>query len=91
MYGTYGDGRRISRRTFLAIGGLGATFLATGDVALARTLNKPGYGDLVPDPGGLVDLPRGFQYRIISSEGAKLSNGAPAPGEHDGMAAFRGP
>ena len=92
MYGTYGDIRRISRRTFLTIGGLGAaTFLATGDVALARTLNKPGYGDLVPDPGGLLDLPQGFQYRIISSEGAKLSDGAPVPGEHDGMAAFRGP
>ncbi|HEV2742124.1 MAG TPA: alkaline phosphatase PhoX, partial [Rubrobacter sp.] len=41
--------------------------------------------------GGLVDLPRGFQYRIISGQDARLSNGAPVPGEHDGMAAFRGP
>lgn len=90
--GTYNDGRRISRRTFLAIGGLGAaTLLATGQGALARTAKKPGYGDLGPDPGGLVDLPKGFQYRIISGQDATLSNGAPVPGEHDGMAAFQGP
>ena len=92
MYGTYGDNRRISRRTFLAISGLGAaTFLATSEGALARTPGKPGYGDLVPDQGGLLDLPQGFQYRIISSEGSTISNGAPVPGKHDGMAAFRGP
>ena len=92
MDGTYDDGRRVSRRTFLAISGLGAaTLLATGEGALARAPKKPGYGDLVPDPGGLLDLPRGFQYRIISGQEAKLSNGAPVPGEHDGMAAFRGP
>jgi secreted PhoX family phosphatase len=90
--GTYDDGRCVSRRTFLAISGLGAaTLLATGERALARAPKKPGYGDLVPDPGGLLDLPRGFQYRIISGQDAGLSNGAPVPGEHDGMAAFRRP
>jgi secreted PhoX family phosphatase len=45
----------------------------------------------VPDPGGILDLPPGFQYRILSPEGGKLSNGAPIPGDHDGMAAFAGP
>ncbi|QYR24346.1 PhoX family protein [Paenibacillus sp. sptzw28] len=49
-----------------------------------------GYGPLVKDPGGVLDLPRGFQYRIISEEGGRLSNGAPIPGAFDGMAAFPG-
>jgi len=67
------------------------TILATSEGALARTMKRPGYGDLVPDPGGLVDLPRGFQYRVISGQDARLSDGTPVPAEHDGMAAFRGP
>ncbi len=50
-----------------------------------------GYGSLRSDPNGLIDLPKGFQYRVISREGTKLSNGAPVPSDHDGMAAFRGP
>ncbi len=52
---------------------------------------EAGYGGLRPDPNGLIDLPKGFQYRVISREGTKLSNGAPVPSDHDGMAAFRGP
>jgi secreted PhoX family phosphatase len=39
----------------------------------------------------MLDLPRGFQYRVISREGSRLSNGAPVPGDHDGMAALKGP
>ncbi len=44
-----------------------------------------------PDPGGILDLPRGSQYRVISAEGGRLSNGAPVPGDFDAMAAFPGP
>ncbi len=49
-----------------------------------------GYGPLVSDPGGVIDLPSNFQYRIISEEGSTLSNGAQVPGAPDGMAAFQG-
>jgi secreted PhoX family phosphatase len=38
----------------------------------------------------MLDLPEGFKYRVISEEGSKLSDGTPVPGDHDGMAAFRG-
>jgi secreted PhoX family phosphatase len=38
----------------------------------------------------MLDLPEGFRYRVISEEGSKLSDGTPVPGDHDGMAAFRG-
>jgi len=58
---------------------------------LSQTSGSAGYGDLIPDPGGLIDLPKGFQYRIISEEGSPLSSGGVVPGDHDGMAAFRGP
>ena len=50
-----------------------------------------GYGPLVTDPKGLLDLPRGFSYRIISEEGNEMSDGLLVPGAPDGMAALPGP
>lgn len=83
--------RRISRRTFLGLGGLSAASLAFSSWRVRSSSAAEGYGPLVTDPGGIIDLPSGFQYRIISEEGSTLSNGAPVPGDSDGMAAFRGP
>jgi hypothetical protein len=68
---------------------MGAAALVLG--ARGASAAEAGYGRLYPDPGGIVDLPRGFQYRVISPEGTKLSNGAPVPSDFDGMAAFKGP
>ncbi|HEX5659514.1 MAG TPA: alkaline phosphatase PhoX, partial [Polyangiales bacterium] len=51
-------------------------------------LNSGGYGALIPDPDGILDLPAGFTYRIFSREGELLSDGHTVPGCHDGMAAF---
>lgn len=51
-----------------------------------------GYGPLVPDPNGMLDLPRGFRYKVLSREGQPLvSGGGVVPSRCDGMAAFRGP
>src|SRR5215210_9053935 len=84
--------RRLSRRTFIGLGGMSAAALMLGTKGvLSQTSGSAGYGELVPDPGGLIDLPKGFQYRIISEEGSPLSSGGVVPGDHDGMAAFRGP
>lgn len=47
-----------------------------------------GYGPLVADPNGLLDLPRGFSYRAFSREGDTLTGGGVVPAAHDGMAAF---
>ncbi|KOG85438.1 Tat pathway signal sequence domain protein, partial [Streptomyces varsoviensis] len=50
-----------------------------------------GYGPLVPDPDGLLDLPKGFRYRVLSREGDTLRSGeGKVPSHHDGMAAFPG-
>ena len=50
-----------------------------------------GYGPLMPDPKGVLDLPRGFKYRAFSTTGELMDDGHRVPGAHDGMAAFPGP
>lgn len=56
----------------------------------ADTGEAYGYGPLVPDPKGVLDLPRGFHYKQLSVEGDPISEGVVVPGHHDGMAAFPG-
>ncbi|MBT2385927.1 alkaline phosphatase PhoX [Streptomyces sp. ISL-11] len=52
----------------------------------------PGYGPLVKDPKGLLALPRGFSYRVITRTGVtKLESGEFTPSNHDGTATFAGP
>ncbi|MET9518867.1 alkaline phosphatase PhoX [Streptomyces sp. NPDC002994] len=51
----------------------------------------PGYGPLVPDPQGILALPAGFSYRIITHSGfTRLESGEYTPSNHDGTAAFEG-
>ncbi|MFE5888486.1 alkaline phosphatase PhoX [Streptomyces sp. NPDC056468] len=82
-----------------------AGVLATAPNALASTESETasetsadahwggvGYGPLVPDPKGLLALPAGFKYRIITYSGrTKLESGEFTPSNHDGTAAFDGP
>jgi uncharacterized protein len=86
----------LSRRTF--IGGSGLTLAALGSMASvvsATTIAEgrvrrgtPGFGPLIPDPQGILDLPRGFRYTVLSREGDALTSGGSVPSCHDGMAAF---
>lgn len=55
------------------------------------TLFAEGFGPLVADPKGLIDLPAGFSYRVISTKGDEMNDGLLVPGLPDGMAAFDGP
>jgi secreted PhoX family phosphatase len=51
-----------------------------------------GYGPLVPDPEGILALPAGFTYTILTYSGrTRLESGEFTPGKHDGTAAFPGP
>jgi uncharacterized protein len=85
----------IDRRQFaasataLAFGGLAACAPSLGSVRTASTGNR--YGALVPDPNGLLDLPPGFSYRIISSLGDPMDDGDTVPDRADGMGCFSGP
>jgi secreted PhoX family phosphatase len=90
----------VSRRQLLArTGAVGAGIAFTGSVeqlfagsaSAAPTGGHDGYGPLVPDPRGLLDLPRGFRYTVLSREGDPLRSGeGPVPSHCDGMAAFPG-
>lgn len=50
-----------------------------------------GYGPLMTDLKGIMSMPAGFSYRIISREDSKMDDGFVVPGAPDGMAAFEGP
>ena len=49
-----------------------------------------GYGPLVLDPEGILDLPAGFTYRVIRQSGETMDDGLLMPGKPDGMGCFAG-
>ncbi len=49
------------------------------------------FGPLRPDPEGLLDLPEGFSYRVLSRAGRPLPGGFRLPALPDGMGCFEGP
>lgn len=80
-----------SRRSFLTQ----SAAVSAGFFGLDRYLNSPlqaaegfSYGKLLPDPKGILDLPKGFSYRILSRTGDRMVDGYKVPGHPDGMAAF---
>ncbi|MFD9395728.1 alkaline phosphatase PhoX [Streptomyces sp. NPDC060000] len=71
-------------------GALSDLFAGTATAA-AQNPGHDGYGPLVPDADGLLDLPAGFRYRVLSREGDPLRSGeGPVPSNHDGMTALPG-
>lgn len=77
---------KILRRSFLR----GAALLAGG---AAFTMSRRAYGDtgfgpLVKDPDGILDLPEGFTYTILQKQGDEMSDGLYVPALPDGMACF---
>jgi len=43
------------------------------------------------DPDGIIALPAGFSYRIVSRRGERMDDGFFVPARHDGMSTFPGP
>ena len=86
-----------SRRNFIKVTGIatlgfmGLNQWLQGGVRAATTSGPAaGYGPLINDPKGLLNLPKGFTYTIISRKGEKMDDGLLLPGAPDGMAAFQG-
>lgn len=80
----------IDRRSFAR----GAAALAAfgGLARAAQAAPTPGrisrYGALRPDPAGMLDLPEGFSYRILSVAGEVMDDGYRVPCAFDGMGCF---
>ena len=82
---------QVSRRRFLKA----AAAVSVGFSGLQRHIawadTNPvggGFGALIPDPQGILDLPKGFSYRVISRSGDMMDDGLLLPGKPDGMAAI---
>ena len=79
---------KLSRRSFFAA----AAGISLGLTGLRRSygldglLPAPvvGFGPLVDDPHGLLALPEGFKYTIISRVGERMDDGFYVPDRHDG-------
>lgn len=92
---TEGQQSALSRRSFFGA----AAGISLGLAGLRRSygLDGPlpapvlGFGPLVDDPEGLLALPEGFSYTIISRAGERMNDGFYVPSRHDGMATFPGP
>ena len=84
----------LSRRQFLWTSGA-ATAAFCGFRSYVEggrpDLRAKGFGDLVDDPKGMLNLPPGFSYIAFSRTGESMDDGFLVPGAHDGMAAFPGP
>jgi len=82
----------IDRRRFLqATRTAFAALLASGCLArpsVTELANSVGYGPLRADPNGILDLPEGFSYRILSKLGDDMNDGGTVPNKADGMGCF---
>ncbi len=83
---------QVSRRQFnfglgsLAFAGISAR--AYSQIPPAGRSEVTGYGALVRDSNSLIDLPKGFSYRVISRFGNVMDDGFVVPNAGDGMGAF---
>jgi secreted PhoX family phosphatase len=78
----------ITRRHF-GLGAASLAFAGLAERAAGGAATSAGYGPLVADPAGMLDLPPGFAYRVIASQGEAMSDGLRLPDRADGMGAFR--
>src|SRR5688572_32892051 len=83
----------VERRTLLkaAAGAAGAAVVASPLAFLLRRDARADGGPLVPDPARVLDLPRGFSYRILERAHDPMSDGRRVLARPDGMACFTGP
>lgn len=66
----------------------GLALSACAGMRAASAQHPRGYGSLVPDPEGFLDLPQGFSYRLISRLGDPMDDGFAVPDNADGMGCF---
>jgi secreted PhoX family phosphatase len=80
--------RRQFSRTLVGTAFAGLLSACTAPRSLEHGSALRGYGALQPDPAGLLDLPPGFRYRVISAFGDRMDDGLVVPDRADGMGCF---
>ena len=83
----------ITRRQFtVALGTLAAAGVTGGLFRHPKAWAEPmatktttGYGPLIEDPKGILSLPKGFTYDVLSSFGELMNDGNRVPDRADGM------
>ena len=84
----------VTRRQFnkgfvaLALAGIGGHFKLLAAEPTQAMAKLDALGALVPDPNGMLDLPPGFSYRVISALGDRMNDGLTVPDKADGMGCF---
>jgi len=69
---------------------MGLTQYVNAKSFMTPAANNAGYGPLLKDPEGILNLPKDFSYKIISRGGDKMTDGFYSPGNPDGMSTFKG-
>src|SRR5690606_21917438 len=80
------DRRRFLKATASAFGALAASGCMRAGLPPAHAATA--YGPLMSDPDGLLDLPRGFNYRVLARLGDRMDDGGTVPDAADGMGCF---
>ena len=75
----------MNRKEFIKRFSLLTAGLATIPNLYANTNNEKNIPGLIKDPDGILDLPRGFTYSILSREGDTMDDGLFVPPSADGM------
>ena len=81
----------MDRRSFITksvLTSLSFTALARCTNSVSTTEVSGGALKVIPDPKKYLDLPEGFNYKIISKAGQKMADSLLVPGRPDGMGAF---
>lgn len=81
------DRRKFFALTGTAFGGLLVTGCAPKGSSFAAG-GRSSFGALQPDPAGVLDLPPGFSYRVLSRLGDAMDDGGSVPDRADGMGSF---
>lgn len=87
MAGPNASRRRFLQSTGTAFAALIAGGCTTRALTTAAATSSP-FGPLVSDAAGLLDLPEGASYRVISRLGDVMDDGLTVPDKADGMGCF---
>lgn len=82
----------LSRRTFLQYGKAAGLFYSAsvlGGLTASRAVAQS--SGLIGDAAGIIELPEGFTYSVVSTTGGVMADGFFRPGRTDGMACFADP